>query len=85
MVRPGSAISLAPRGTRGRVPVLSGRSLVGRAIAVLGAGIVIDRFFDDKYRYIFPLSIVLAVASIWIATRIPNLRNEARKAGKVSE
>lgn len=58
---------------------------MGRAIAVLGAGIVIDRFFDDKYRYIFPLSIVLAVASIWIATRIPNLRNEARKAGKVSE
>ena len=58
---------------------------LGRAIAVLGAGIIIDNFFDDNYRYIFPLSIVLAVVSIWIAARIPDLRFEARKLGKEPE
>ena len=58
---------------------------LGRAIAVLGAGIIIDNFFDDNYRYIFPLSIVLGVVSIWIAARIPDLRFEARKLGKEPE
>ena len=58
---------------------------LGRAIAVLGAGIIIDNFFDDNYRYIFPLAIVLAVVSIWITARIPDLRFEARKLGKEPE
>ena len=58
---------------------------IGRSIAIVAAGAAVEFLFDNNYRYIFPMSIVMGIASFIIAWRIPDLRYEARKAGKVSE
>lgn len=58
---------------------------IGRSIAIVAAGAAVEFLFDNNYRYIFPMSIVMGIASFIIAWRIPDLRYVARKAGKVSE
>ena len=53
---------------------------IGRSIAIVAAGAAVEFLFDNNYRYIFPMSIVMGIASFIIAWSIPDLRYEARKA-----
>jgi len=52
---------------------------LGRSLAILIAGFSVDYLFEDDYRFIFPLSIVMGAVSLFIAFSIPDLRFEARK------
>lgn len=52
---------------------------LGRALAILVAGFAVDYFFDDNYRFIFPLAIGIGCVSLYLALSIPDLRFEERK------
>ena len=56
---------------------------LGRSLAILIAGAAVDYLFDNNYRYIFPMGMVMAIVSIWVSLSIPDLRYQARKCGEM--
>ncbi len=56
---------------------------LGRSLAILIAGAAVDYLFDNNYRYIFPMGMVMAIVSIWVSLSIPDLRYQARKRGEM--
>jgi len=55
---------------------------LGRALAILISGFAVDYLFNDNYRYMFPMAIVMGIVSIWISLSIRDLRYEDRKKAR---